>query len=266
MKPEQILNADLLDILFEHRNKDYGAYTLRRGYDRRLLMGLLSMLLVAAIFVVVNFVKMKSTGEAIAELIPPDSKLTEVEILSPPKPPEAPKQQQKAASIQYVVPVISNRVETDVPETAEIAKEVEVSTVTNEGPPMAPSAPVGNDNITAPAAVEPEPEPAVLHRAEVMPEFPGGEAAMKRFMQKNLRFDFDNMEPGSRVEIRCRFVVDKEGKVNGIEIYKSGGRSEFDKEVSRVVGKMPDWKPGSQNGRKVAVYFTLPVVVEVPEQ
>jgi protein TonB len=61
-------------------------------------------------------------------------------------------------------------------------------------------------------------------------------------------------------------VVDKEGKVNGIEVTKTGGRNEFDKEVTRVIAKMPDWKPGSQNGRNVAVYFTLPVIVEVPEQ
>ena len=99
-----------------------------------------------------------------------------------------------------------------------------------------------------------------------MPEFPGGDAAMRRFLQRNMRFDFDNMEAGSRVEIRCQFVVDKEGKVKAIEITKTGGRNEFDKEVIRVIAKMPDWKPGIQNGRNVAVYFTLPVVVEVPEQ
>jgi protein TonB len=89
---------------------------------------------------------------------------------------------------------------------------------------------------------------------------------MRRFLQKNMRFDFEEMEAGSRIEIRCRFVVDKDGKVKGIEITKTGGRNDFDKEVTRVIAKMPDWKPGFQNGRNVAVYFTLPVIVEVPEQ
>jgi periplasmic protein TonB len=116
----------------------------------------------------------------------------------------------------------------------------------------------------APAA--PKEEPAVLEKSEIMPEYPGGPEALKRFLLKNLRFDFEDQEPGTRIEIRCRFVVDKEGKVTGIEIVKSAGRSEYDKEVTRVVTKMPAWKPGIQNGRTVSVYFTLPVIVEVPEQ
>ncbi len=98
-----------------------------------------------------------------------------------------------------------------------------------------------------------------------MPEFPGGEKALQRFLLKNLRFEFDEMQPGSRVDIRCRFVVDKEGNVTGIEIIKSG-TADFDKEVTRVMGKMPKWKPGFQNGRNVAVYFTIPIIVQVPEE
>jgi protein TonB len=107
--------------------------------------------------------------------------------------------------------------------------------------------------------------PEILDRAELMPEFPGGAEALKRFLLKNLRMPETGLEAGSQVRVIAKFVVGPDGKVNGIETIVSGGQA-FDAEVKRVIHRMPDWKPGMQHHQKVAVYFNLPVYFVVPEE
>jgi len=112
-----------------------------------------------------------------------------------------------------------------------------------------------------------EPEaakPEIFDRAEEMPEFPGGIEALKRFLLKNLRMPGDNLEPGTQVRVMARFVVDADGRVRDIEITQPA-EEVFNREVKRVISKMPDWKPGEQNHRHVAVYFSLPVNFVVAE-
>ena len=100
--------------------------------------------------------------------------------------------------------------------------------------------------------------PEVYDHTEVMPEFPGGEEALKLFLQRNLRMPENSLESGSRVKVTARFVVGPDGKVRDIEILRSGDEV-FNREVRRVILKMPDWKPGMQHNRHVAVHFILPV-------
>ena len=100
--------------------------------------------------------------------------------------------------------------------------------------------------------------PQILERAEFMPEFPGGQEALKRFLQKNLRMPENNLDYGTEVKVVARFVVGSDGKVRDIEITQAADQV-FNQEVRRVILKMPDWKPGMQHNRKVAVYFNLPV-------
>jgi protein TonB len=268
MKPESILKASMLDILFENRNKEYGAYELRMNYEGRLLKSIAGMLGIVLLFICINYWtagKQIQSG-IIDNLLPPETVLEkfEIEKIKPPvisKPP--------AATIQYATPLFVTNTDAPIPENTALDKDVLIGTQTIEGPPASestlPSPPENTGNNIAPVPPVPN-EPEVYRKAEIMPEYPGGEAAMRRFLQKNLRFDFENMEAGSRVEILCRFIVDQEGNVTGIEIIKSGGVNEFDKEVARVVTKMPQWKPGIQNGRNVSVDFTLPVIVKVPEE
>jgi protein TonB len=76
-------------------------------------------------------------------------------------------------------------------------------------------------------------------------------------MLKNLRQP-DDLQPGEKIIVKAFFVVTKEGKIDQVKII-SAGRNDLDKEVERVINKMPLWKPGKQNGSAVAVYFNLPV-------
>jgi protein TonB len=229
------------------------------------MRGIAVMFGIVLVFIATTYWKTEKHQARILTFVRPDSEIKQVELekLKPPVPPKM----KQVATIQHTTPVIIKEVETTVREIEEIAKEVAIGTDTHNGPePVTNALSSPEPTVTTAAPVEPAKEPEILHRSEIMPEFPGGDAAMRRFLQKNMRFDFEEMEAGSRIEIRCRFVVDKDGKVKGIEITKTGGGGEFDKEVTRVIAKMPDWKPGYQNGRNVAVYFTLPVIVEVPEQ
>jgi periplasmic protein TonB len=103
-----------------------------------------------------------------------------------------------------------------------------------------------------------ESKPAILERAEVMPEFPGGIEALKRFLLKNLHMPETDLQAGTEIQVVARFVVAADGSVGDIEIVQPA-EAVFNAEVKRVIEKMPDWKPGSQNQRNVAVYFNLPV-------
>jgi len=269
MKPETILNADLLDILFENRNKDYGAYDLRRAYQKRLLKAVMGMLLLVLLLFVWNFWK-GSSAEQNARILTfvDDTKLQQVEIEK--EKPRLPEPQKPVETIRNPTSIVvpDDQADPPPPTLDDLKKDAQIGLETIHGDslskssnlPSADSAGKGTEPVVEP----PKPQgPLVV--AENMPEFPGGEQALQRFLRKNLRFEFDDMQPGSRVEIRCRFVVDEEGNVTGIEIIKKG-TEEFDKEVARVVGKMPKWKAGSQNGRNVAVYFTIPIIVQVPEE
>ena len=90
-----------------------------------------------------------------------------------------------------------------------------------------------------------------------MPEYPGGIEALKKFMLKNLRQP-DDLQPGEKILVMASFVVNKNGQIEQVKII-NGGRTDLNKEVQRVINKMPFWKPGLQNGNTVAVYFNLPV-------
>ena len=96
------------------------------------------------------------------------------------------------------------------------------------------------------------------------PSFPGGPAAWLKFLQRILQAPED-VEPGKRIEVRIRFWVDIDGSVSRPEIIKSGGAA-FDKEVMRVMKKMPKWEPALQAGRPIAVAYQQPVIFIGEEQ
>ena len=272
MKPESILHADFLDILFENRNKDYGAYDLRRAYQKRLLKAVMGMLLIVFLLFVWNFWNNDKSNKLVA-LAPTVPDPTIIKLIEPEKPqpkltkPQPPPPETLRNPTTVIVP--DDQADSIPPPTQkDLDRDVQTGLENIKGDSLSNSStlpPADEPGKGTEPTVEPPKDERPLVVAQNMPEFPGGEKALQRFLYKNFRFQFDEMQPGSRVEIRCRFVVDKEGSVTGIEIIKSGTQ-DFDKEVVRVIGKMPKWKPGFQNGRNVAVYFTIPIIVQVPEE
>ncbi|MFM9027861.1 MAG: TonB family protein, partial [Bacteroidota bacterium] len=133
----------------------------------------------------------------------------------------------------------------------EEVKETQVSTVTQEG---------SKDIIDVPddpVVVDPD-EGKIFTVVEEMPTFPGGEAELFKYLQKNIKFPPIARENGIQGRVFVTFVVDKDGKVKDAKVLRGIGGG-CDEEALRVVRSMPDWKAGKQNGRAVSVQYNLPI-------
>lgn len=275
MKPDMILQSDMLDILFEGRNKDYGAYHLRRNYNSRLRKALGTMLLLVLLFAGGYY--WAGTLEKETVFAPLAGKTEIVLRMIEPEKPLEPKPLQplakKVATIRNVAPVIvPDHTKADPPPSIDVLKQ-ETAAIGSEttpgeapeGPVSPPAAAAPGGTGTAPAAPAPiVEEDKVLPVAEKMPEFPGGLDALRRFLGRNLRVPEDVLESGQRVRVPVRFVVGKDGQLSGVEFLATADEA-FKKEIMRVVGKMPHWIPGSQGGKTVAVYCMIPIIFEVSE-
>ncbi|HSC40598.1 MAG TPA: energy transducer TonB [Chitinophagaceae bacterium] len=276
MNAATILSSDALDIIFEHRNKQYGAYPLRRGYNRRLYQSLAVVMGIGLALVALNYFPFNPAPNDRAGLPPvvEDSvMLTAVDLpkdappLLPPPPPPA-GIQAPVATVKDMVPVI-------VPDTedADTLPTVDQLADHNPGPQTTAGATPAGDNAgsgpgvtggtgQAPAtpALAVEETNTVLEHAELMPEFPGGTAALLRFLGRNLQVPEETEE--GRIKVPIKFVVDREGQLTDVE-FLTPAAEPFKKEILRVIHKMPRWKPGRQNGRAVPVYFTIPIIFEM---
>jgi periplasmic protein TonB len=270
MEPLAILQADPLDLLFENRNKKYGAYPLRKYYPQRLII---SMGIIMSLVIMLSFIYLYTDSKSSLQkhIQIPECILREINLtkeVKPPVLPARPSVPKTAASLAYKTPVIV--VDRNFQEPMPTIEKIETSAIglkTTAGSPEN-GEPRVNGNIIGTAtkqnAEQVENKNEVLDVAEIMPEFPGGTEALKRFLLKNLRMPENNLEEGAQVKVIARFVVGADGRVRDIEIALPAD-DEFNAEVKRVIAKMPDWKPGSQNHRKVAVYFNLPVNFIRPE-
>ena len=263
MTNKEILQADLLDILFEHRNKLYGAYALRKTYSRRLGLALSFALSIVLLFILMSFIKKKDNENGqrkhddiikLTQLVIPPDKQKE------PEPPPKEKQKPPKALVDYQPPLIveDNKVKETLPDLNDI-DNADISNKNQKGekPDGIANTKTASEADGNVAVKEPEKkdEPPGPTRE---PSFPGGPAAWLKFLQRSLQAPED-IEPGKRIEVYVRFWVDIDGSVSRAEIIKSGG-SAFDKEVLRVLKKMPKWEPALQAGRPIAVAYQQPVI------
>ena len=264
MTNNEILQADMLDILFEHRNKMYGAYALRRDYNHRLGIALAISLSVVLLFMLSSFMKKKDNKDSHFALTR-DSVIVRTYEIQKERQEEKAKFKKQVQQIQSTNRIVISIEETNVKPQEEIA----VANVGNENVKGdLPEDP--NKNIsTVPVPENNSDDKQKESKRDFLPRetaasFPGGEAAWLSFLKRYLQTP-EELEAGQRVNVLVRFMIDIDGNVSGIEIIKSGGAA-FDKEVLRVINKMPKWEPGIQNGHPVAVWFTIPVIFETPEQ
>lgn len=268
MTSKEILQADLLDILFENRNKDYGAYALRKYYDQRMATALLVILFLIGLFSFFALsVKHKNsekqfvpavTDSVTVITLPPD-------VPKPPPPPVQPEEKQRiVASVQStsIIQIIKDHEIkiTDVPEQHDL-KDKLIDVVSVDGVlPADPNAVNHNRENDGTGAAPTKPLEEVSDnfiRDERNAEFPGGLAAFSRFLSKNLRTPGD-LAAGEMKTVLVNFKVDEDGKISEIVVLKSAGKI-YDQEVIRVLKRMPAWKPAMQNGHRIAIYFNQPV-------
>lgn len=268
MTNNELLHASLLDILFDGRNKEYGAYALRRNYNQRMLMAMGMALSVIFLFL---FLKSVMGADSVTPSAPgkENLKLTVINFPDdvkklpdplPKKPIKAETPQEPAATVKNTTYqlVEDNLIErTEVPDITMFDDKTSGLTNTpgnfNDRVIEEHAAPAGNGNGEKPVVNEAPLKPSSA------PEFPGGLEALRKYLSRNLSAPEElGLESGQKVMVKVRFVVGKDGVVSIIEVIETGG-SIFDKEVVRVCKKMPKWKPAIQNGEPVTVTYVLPV-------
>jgi periplasmic protein TonB len=270
MNGEQIMKSEVIDIIFENKNKAYGAYHLRKYYDRRLNKALLIMLAMVLVLSAFTFLPEKVTvtttneyGTVMLNLKEPDKKKEE-------KPQEKPKPKtQNVSQAKLLSNIIITKtgpvdtVKTINPGLAIGSTNIKVlnpgngDTLTVGGTP-GPGGGGGEGPVKPKVPEAPPFNPEIpVDNADVQPEFPGGMNKLRTFLQNNLTNPKD-MEEGEMVSVKIKFVVGYDGKLKSFETIEDGG-SEFNREVVRVLKKMPEWIPGKSNGRNVSVYYTIPV-------
>lgn len=99
--------------------------------------------------------------------------------------------------------------------------------------------------------------------SENMPEYPGGMSAMIAFIRENLKYPKEAKEAKKEGRVLCSFIIDKTGEVTEVKVAKSSGTQSLDDEAVRVVSLMPNWKPGTENGKPVRVSYTIPLVFKL---
>jgi protein TonB len=269
MTSNEILKADILDILFDNRNKQYGAYTLRKNYSYRLGVALgLSLSSVLLVFFLMRIDHSGRHSDLPAEKgavivtnvdMPPAIKKPKPHIPKKLDPPP----QVRTEKLTTIAIKDDKLVSTTVPDQRLLTASA-ISNVKLDG--IAPTDIVSVKQQPNGIAVKEEVEKQPDYSAPVQrePEFPGGVDAWLNFLQKNLIAPSE-LEAGDKKMVSIRFQVSPEGLVTNFEIVQSAGKV-FDNEVIRVLKKMPKWKPAIQNGQPVARAFTQPVTFVGIEQ
>jgi periplasmic protein TonB len=274
MEANKILSADLLDLLFENRNKDYGAYQLRKTYNRRITKALLITASVALLALLGSFIankvnaskeKFKKTEMTLTEIAPEEEK--KVEPPPPPPPVEPPKVEMK----QFTPPVIKKDEEVkedEKPPEQEELKDVKIDVQNQEG--VKDEAPTVSNIDEGKQVVEEkkeEDENHIFEKVEIEASFPGGTAAWSKYLRNNLRAEIatENGAPAGTYTVNVRFVVDKEGNISDVRALSSHGYG-IEDEAVRAIKKGPRWSPGNQNGRAVNSYHTQPITFVVTEE
>ena len=279
MEANKILNTDFLDLLFENRNKNYGAYELRRSYTKRLTTALIATALGVGAIAGAAILKSQFKSD-----IDPDAvKISEVTIQDikqeekkpdepppppPPPPPKAappPKIEMKAFTPPKIV---KDEDVKEPPPAVEELKDTKIGAINQEGikdigivtPPASVDGGKGLVEVTKPVEKEPE----IFTKVEVDAQYPGN---WRSFLERNLdgQVAVDNGAAPGNYTVIIQFVVDVAGNVSDIKALTSHG-SGMEQEAMRVIKKSNKWKPAIQNGREVKAYRKQPITFQVTEQ
>lgn len=272
-------NLTLDEIVFENRNKQYGAYDIRHQYPRLLTKSFLigtSMFLLAAlspfIYLTIKNLNAEEKQEVKAELvdiIEEDPIIEQPKENEPPPPPPPPKEEEKIEVIQNVVPepVKAPKIETPPPP---ISKQLETTTgLQNQEGVKAPAytpppPPPSTGTRTSTAEVKPQvSETQVYTEVEQTAEFPGGINAFRKKVADN--FDTSALEGADGVvRGEVTFVVERDGSITDVKV--SGSNSDFNAEAIRTVKSIRNkWAPAKINGQSVRYRYRLPLAMQPPE-
>lgn len=266
-----------VEMVFAGKNKEYGAYQLRKGTSGRNIKALLILVIAAALvggFLAWKVIEQKQAEEQQAYMEAMEfAKLQqqakkEEKKKEPVKPKIEPKKEIPVAreTQKFTAPVIKKdelvKEENQVKQMDKLDEKVAVGTENKEGTKDRLAEAVRSDIAVAappPPAPKPEVSNKVFEVVEEMPHFPGGPAALQAFLSSNTKYPVVAQENGVQGRVTVAFVVERDGSITDVRVVRSVDPS-LDREASRVVRSMPRWSPGKQNGSTVRVKYTVPVV------
>jgi protein TonB len=249
------------DIVFKVRNKEYGAFELRKKYSRNVLISLLIGILIMAAATITPYLNAKSSvsrrahSESQVKIIMEDLDQPH-EVVAPPPPPPLPRSSpaKVAEQVKYVPPVVADTIMAEYSEQQMPA--------TNESEPSAgdDALEVVNENHEEIQEEETEHEPFL--NVQEMPEPQGGEEGMYKFIAEHTRYPLIAYENNIQGKVFVRFCVTAKGTVEQVSILK-GVDPDLDAEAMRVVKTFPPFKPGKQDGKPVPVWFIVPITFQI---
>ena len=274
-KDVDLSSKEWRDLIFEGKNKDFGAYKMRQASDGRhnkafIIVVIALVVISAIIFSVVKVQEEIAKRELMAQaqqaemaqmdMDEPEEieEVEEIEIEVPDTPPEEILNQQKMTEIAIVPDdQVSEEDEvksqTDLEQNTAIAGALDfddgtddISKITEQKVEIIQEKP------------KEEKKEQVFRHVEQMPEFPGGEAALMKYINDNIRYPVMAIENGVQGRVTVQFVVTKDGSVGNVTVLRGVDRN-LDEEAVRVCKTLPKFIPGKQNGQPVNVWFTLPV-------
>lgn len=259
---QQVTSNTRNEVVFENRNKTYGAYQIRKDYDRNFVLIMLGLMgSVGIAYGAYLFTRSNSEFKIDIPTDHPNDPDIVIDFPDNPpiKTPPVDKQldNQTAKTEQFIEPVITDKpVENNV-KTQDQIEGTTVSSTTSNGTGDQFTATTSSTTTTVIA----EPIPDVIPDfVDVDASFPGGYSEMMKFLSNNIRYPEDVLQMGGQGKVMLRFVVGKDGEIEQISVIRGvQGFEELDMEAMRVVKKMPKWKPAQINGKAVKSYFTLPI-------
>ena len=268
-----------VDMVFAGKNKEYGAYQLRKGTSGRNIKSLLILVIAAALvggFLAWKVIEQKQAEEQQAYMEAMElAKLQEQAKKEEKKKPEkvqpkieAKKEIPVARETQkFTAPVIKKdelvKEENQVKQMDKLDDKVAVGSEDKEGVKDRTVEAVRSEIAVAAPPPPPAPKPEVATKVfdvvEEMPSFPGGQGALMQYLASNIKYPVVAQENGIQGRVIVSFVVERDGSISDVKVARSVDPS-LDREAQRVVKSMPKWKPGKQNGSAVRVKYTVPVV------
>ena len=254
MAKEKIRVPAFDDIVFEIRNKEYGAYRLRKKYSRNVLIATLIGVIIIATAIITPYLNAKALESRTKRTerqveIKMENLDQPTDVVAPPPPPPPPPQD-IVQQAKYVPPVVVDSVRPEEVAQLMTADDAQIE--------------VQNEDVVE--YVEPvkeevqeeetEPEPFVV--VEEMPMFPGGDPALLQYIADHTNYPEVAKENNIQGRVIVRFCVTSKGGVNQVSVLK-GVDPELDTEAVRVVNSLPAFKPGKQGGKPVPVWYMVPI-------
>ena len=264
-----LTSQEWLDIIFEGKNKDYGAYTLRSGSPKRHAVAFIVVataavltFLSASLINTYNQNKQKEKRTDVVQMSDISMKNAEVPKENIEKRYEASPPVEFKSTIKFTAPVIKKdelvKEENEVKSQNEITEsKVAISVADVKGTNEETGVDIATlqENKVIVASEEPE---KIFEVVEQPPSYPGGDAALMEYLNNNISYPTIAQELNIQGKVTCSFVVGKDGSIQDVRVERSVDGS-LDKEAVRVIKSMPRWIPGRQGGNAVKVKYYLPV-------